>query len=364
MKFFISLLLLLFFYSAGCTQSNGIIISGRVINAETKNPLQGSSVFAENTTFGTATDAEGNFRLWLPQGGYDIIVTYTGYSTESKRVTSSEKNQDFLFELSQKEKEMISVSVVSSNEVKDGWNKYGSFFLEQFIGKTGNSLNCTLVNKEALKFFFSKKRNRLKITAEEPLRIENKALGYSITYTLDSFTHDYSSQVSLYTGYPFFEEIVPENDVQKNSWDTARYYAYKGSILHFMRSMYNKQLKEEGFEIQFVVTLNDNDNAVKLKDFYGAMNYYRDDSTQTAEIRPNQNNVGVIFTKEKPAEGFVLENPDEPSGFQFSVLSFQPGGSIIIEQNGYYFEQNDLTIHAYWTWDKIADLLPYDYTLK
>jgi hypothetical protein len=158
--------------------------------------------------------------------------------------------------------------------------------------------------------------------------------------------------------------MLPASPEQKMAWDTARNYAYKGSILHFMRSIYQKQLKEEGFEIQFVVKMNDKDNAITLKDFYGAMNYRKDDSTQTVEIRPNQKDAGIIYTREKPAEDFIQENPDEPSGFQFSVLSFLPGESIIIEQNGYYFEQNDLTIHAYWTWDKVADLLPYDYTVQ
>jgi hypothetical protein len=359
----ICLLLFLFsFTAAGIAQPGSFIISGKVIMADTKLPLQGASVFAQNTTFGTATDAQGNFRLWLPAGGYDIILTYTGYSTESRRVSSSEKNEELFFELRQKEKELQAVSIISTNEVKDGWMKYGSFFEEQFIGKTINSRQVKILNKEALKFYFSKKRNRLKILAEEPLLIENNALGYKITYALDSFSHDYSTQVSLYTGYPLFEEMTAASSEQKTAWDTARKNAYNGSILHFMRSLYSKQLKEQGFEIQFMVKVNDNDKAIKLKDFYGAMNYSKDDSTNTVEVKPNQKDVGIIYAREKPAQDFTDSHPDEPSLFQFSILSFLPFESIIIEQNGYYFEQNDLTIHAYWTWEKIADLLPYDFT--
>jgi len=362
MKFFFTIFSITLFYTTGFSQNNAFIISGKVTSSETKMPLQGASVFAENTTFGTATDAEGNFKLWLPAGGYDIVITFTGHTTESKRITSSEKNENLYFEIRQREKEMESVSIVSTNEVKDGWNKYGNFFEEQFIGKTANSSQCNILNKEVLKFFFSKKRNRLKITSSEPLQIENKALGYTIKYALDSFTHEYATQVSLYTGYPLFEEMIPASEAQKSAWDSARYYAYNGSILHFMRSLYRKELKEQGFEIQFVVKTNEKDNAITLKDFYGAMNYQRDDSTQTVEVRPNQKDVGIIYTKEDPADAFIKDNPGELPGFQFSILSFLPGESIIIEQNGYYFEQNDLTIHEYWTWEKVADLLPYDYT--
>jgi len=343
-------------------QQAAFILTGKVVNTSGNTPLQGASVFAQNTTYGTATDASGNFKLWLPAGGYDIVVTFTGYTTESKRITTSDKESDLLFELKPREKEIEGVSVVSTNEVKDGWSKYGSFFLAQFIGKSVSANQVNILNKDVLKFFYSRKRNRLKVTAAEPLQIENKHLGYNITYALDSFTHDYPIEVSLYTGYPLFEEMVAESDQQKTLWDTARQNAYKGSILHFMRSLYQKQLKEEGFEIQFVVNHNDKDKAITVKDFYGAMNYQKDDSTQTVEIKPNQKNVGIIYTKEKPAEGFIMDNADEPKDFQFSVLSFLPDDSIVIEQNGYYFEQDNLTIHAYWTWDKVGNLLPYNYT--
>ena len=359
------IILLLFLFQAfsfgSFAQQAAFILSGKVMNASGNTPLQGASVFAQNTTYGTATDAAGNFKLWLPAGGYDIIVTFTGYSTESKRITTSDKDTELFFEMRPKEKEIEGVSVVSTNEVKDGFTKYGNFFLEQFIGKNIPPGQCNIVNKDVLKFFYSKKRNRLKVTAATPLQIENKQLGYNITYAIDSFTHDYSTEVSLYTGYPLFEEMTPQNDLQKSQWDTARQHAYKGSILHFMRSLYQKQLKEQGFEIQFLVNHADKEKAITVKDFYGAMNYQMDYSTHTVLIKPNQYNVGVIYNKEKPAAGFLSENADEPKDFQFSVVSFLPEDAIVIEQNGYYFEQDNITFHAYWTWDKVGNLLPYNY---
>jgi hypothetical protein len=62
-------------------------ISGKVIDAVTKAPMQAASVFAQNTTTGTATDAEGNFTLRLPNGGYDLVITFTGYQTMSRRIS-------------------------------------------------------------------------------------------------------------------------------------------------------------------------------------------------------------------------------------------------------------------------------------
>ncbi|MBC7935970.1 MAG: carboxypeptidase-like regulatory domain-containing protein [Rhizobacter sp.] len=344
------------------SQGNYIIVTGKVLLASTKQPLQGASVFAQNTTLGTATDAEGNFKLYLPDGGYNIAVTFTGYDTESRRISTSDANdRSLVFEMSEKQKQMEEVAVVATGEVKEGWTKYGQFFVNKFIGQTANSAACVLKNPEILRFFFSKKRNRLKVIAPEPLVIENNALGYTIKYALDSFTYEYNTETSVYTGYPLFEEKQAIDTVQKIKWQLARQQAFKGSILHFMRSLYDKKLKEEGFEIQFLVSMNDKESSLPLKDFYGALNYTKDDSSQVVEVKPNQPRVGVIYLKEKPTEIYRTLYPEEPADFQFSVIGFLPSESIGIEQNGYYFDQNDLTMNAWWTWDKVGDLLPYNY---
>ena len=35
--------------------------------------------------------------------------------------------------------------------------------------------------------------------------------------------------------------------------------------------------------------------------------------------------------------------------------------SIVIEQNGYYYDQTDITTNGYLGFKKIGDMLPYDY---
>lgn len=340
-------------------------ISGKIIDAATKLPLQGASVFAENTTIGTATGAEGTFHLRLPNGGYSIVVTFTGYQTETKRVTTGDAgNNEIIIEIKQKEKAMEEFVVKSTSEVADGLAKYGDFFMENFIGKTANSRQCYIKNKEALKFFYYRRAKRLKIVATAPLEIVNDALGYTIKYELDSFVHEYNTQVSLYTGYPLFQEMESSNAEQLEKRNAARKQAYNGSILHFMRSMHQKKLAEEGFEIQFIVKNNNKETAIQLKDFYGGMNYTRDDSTNTVEILPNQKEVAIIYKNEEPAQLYMDTNPEASSKFQVSVVSFLPNESLVIEQNGFYYEQNDVTITGYWAWEKVGDMLPYNYKEK
>lgn len=362
MKKFTSFAVFLFVSAAILAQSSSFKISGKVIDANTKAPMQAASVFAQNTTMGTATNNEGNFTLWLPNGGYDLAITFAGYETSVRRISSAEAgDKELVIEMKLQVKAMEEVAIKSSNELKDGLEKYGDFFIENFIGKSANSKQCIIKNKEALKFFFSKKRNRLKVRADEPLIIENTALGYRIKYTLDSFTHDYNNTVSTFTGYPLFEQLTAADAMQANTWKENRVTAYKGSILHFMRSTYNKQLKDEGFEIQFIVKNDGADTAIKGLDFYGALNYDRNDSTQVVEINPNQTEVAILYKNEMPDKLYTDLNDDAPSKFELSVVSFPPAQAIGIEQNGYYFDQNDLTITGYWSWEKVADMLPYDF---
>jgi len=337
-------------------------VSGKIIDAETKLPLQAASVFAQNTTIGTATNADGNFKLELPNGGYELAITFTGYYSETKRISNADAgDNNIVIALKQKEKEMADVVVKNSYEVADGWEKYGDFFIDNFIGKTPNSKQCVIKNKEVLKFYFYKRTNKLKVLATAPLEIVNNGLGYIIKYTIDSFRHEYNTGVSIFSGYPLFEEMQPSSPEQKASWDSARLIAYRGSILHFMRSLYNKKLKDEGFEIQFIVNVRDKETAMPLKDFYGGMNYKMDDSTRVLEVSPNQKDVAILYKNEKPDPSYRELNPEVNAQFELSTLAFLPTETIAIEQNGYYYDQNDIIINGYWAWEKVGDMLPYDY---
>ena len=353
-------------YSLCVKAQQGYYVAGQVLDAVTMLPLQGASVFAENTTLGTAADAAGNFKLYVPSGGYDLVVTYTGYSTASKRISNSEPNNGAMqFLMSAKQKDLDDVVVVATNEVKDGFAVYGQFFFDEFIGKSQNSKSCYITNPEVLKFYFSKKKNRLKVIAEEPLKIENKALGYNIIYALDSFTHEYATEVSVSTGNPVFSEMGVYDSLQQAvGWLSAREAAYKGSMLHFMRSLYWKNLTEQGFELKLMVNLNGEENVFALKDLYNGLRYAKDDSTQVVDIKPNVPKLGIIYKNAKPQIAYKTAYPSEPVAFQFSTLLFAKDEWIGVEQNGYFYDQQDLTVSGYWGWVKVADLLPNDFSIQ
>jgi CarboxypepD_reg-like domain len=343
------------------SQSAYYVVKGKVIDKNSKTPLQGASVFAQNTTLGVASDAEGNFIIKLPDGGYSLVVTYTGYETEAIRISNaSSQNDNLVFELSPKEKSLEEISIVISNEVKDGWQKYGEFFIQNFIGQSKFAKQCTIKNPEVLHFYYNKKRNRLKVMAKEPLSVDNFALGYTLKFAIDSFTYEYSTNTNLFIGYPLFEQMqgTPE---QKDVWEKNRTAAYKGSMLQFTRSLYNRTLEKDGFELQFIIKNNDMETPIPLQNLYGALNYVKDDSTNTVEFRPNQNLVAVIYNNANPEQAYLDTDPAIKKEFQLSTLLFAPDESIIIEQNGYYYDQTDITTNGYLGFKKIGDMLPYDY---
>ncbi len=361
MKPIFSFISFFFFATLAFSQTEFYTITGKVIDKNTKAPLQGASVFAQNTTFGVATDAAGNFKLKLPNGGYELIVTFTGYETESLRISNATADdKDLVIEVKEKEKALAEVSVVASNEVQDGWQKYGDFFKDNFIGNSEFSQQTTIKNPEVLKFYFSKKRNRLKVLSSEPLLVENLALGYNIKFAIDSFTYEYNNNAAQFIGYPLFEEMHGTPD-KESTWQQNRSKAYNGSLLHFMRSLYNKKLTDEGFEVQFLIKNNNNENALKLKNIYGALNYDMDDSSGVVEFQPNQPNVIVLYLKQKPEAAYLSFDPKAKKDFQVSTLIFREDTPIDIEQNGYYFDQQDLTTEGYWGFKKVGDMLPYDY---
>lgn len=331
-------------------------ITGKVVDVETKLPLQGASVFAQNTTKGAVTDAEGNYKLFLNKGGYELIVSYTGFVSNTIKVEANEdKNLDI--ELKKVEKNMDEVVIVASNEVTDGWEKYGGFFLDYFIGATSFSDSCVLQNPEALKFYFYKRSDKLKVLAEQPLLISNRSLGYNLRYQLDSFVFYNKTNINSYRGSCLYTAMEGTEEEQKQ-WKENRKAAYFGSRLHFLRSYYDSSLKEEGFTVD-VLSTSDNNRFHRLANPYDTAYYFFNDTTENAELFFPQK-ANITYTKKPPEKDYLMQThlPADVK-MQLSYVDLLEG--IVIKPNGFFFDQRSWINQGYWSWKNIADQLPYDY---
>ena len=356
MKSFLCSLCSLFLSFLAFSQDKYFIIKGTVLDEKTRQPMAGASVFCQNTTKGTTSNNEGGFYMRLPNGGYDLVVSYTSYETKVTRISNGNKGNDSLIiELKQQDKNMGEVVVAGSAEVADGWAKYGQFFLYNFIGTTPNADLCNLENKDALKFYFYKKRNKLKVKSKDDLIITNNALGYKIKYQLDSFVYAYNTRVSSYTGYPLFEEM-PGDAGQQETWKKNRFKAYKGSRLHFMRCWYDSTLKDEGYDLEILDSVNEQ-KSTAVENPYSADIYSMDSSDAVVSIRGK---LRVNYKNQVPDRKYLDINKfPSTAKVQISALDIPDG--IEIEENGYFYDQTEVTNIGYWAWKKLAELLPYDY---
>jgi hypothetical protein len=347
--------LILFFLSSITFSTNAQFnVSGYVFDSATKEPLVNASVFCQNTTLGTVTNKEGQFSLTLKSGGYDLIFSYTGFATQTIRVTENSKVEILLVK---EDKSLGEVVLKNTYEVADGWEKYGDFFIKNFIGSTPNAEKCTLLNPEVLKFYYYKRSNRLKVLATDALQISNNALGYNLRYQLDSLVYFYNSQISSYRGYCLFTAMEGDDSL-KNAWNQARAKVYEGSKLHFMRSYYDSTLFEDGWVIDMLDEKNDKkfnrvDNPYDTA-FYGPL-----DSTLQIEIwYPRK--LSIAYTNKKP-EPEYLKKMGLPRNVQYPISYIDIKETIAITENGYYYDQKDWVNQGYWSWKLAGDQLPYDY---
>lgn len=332
------------------------VVSGKVLDADTRQPLQGASVIAQNTTRGAVTDSEGRYRLVLQKGGYEIMASFTGYETRSVNIEAA-ADQELNLELKKEEKNIGEVVVKSSSEVANGWAQYGSLFTRYFIGATPFADSCTLLNPEVLRFFYYKRNDRVKVLASEPLRIRNTALGYDIRYQLDSFVVFNKTGINLYRGACLFQPMEGDS-LQQQQWKEARRTAYQGSRLHFLRAYYDGALKEEGFLVD-MLTAPGSQIFGRLSNPYDTAYYYFNDSTATAELYfPLK--ASITYTGAAPSPRY-LEQYRLPADVRHQISYVDLADAILIMPNGFFTDQRHWLNQGYWSWKNLSDLLPYDY---
>jgi hypothetical protein len=259
--------------------------------------------------------------------------------------------------LKKEDKSMTEVVIMSSNEVLDGWEKYGTFFLDHFIGRTANAKQTRLENPQALKFFYYKRTDKLKVFASEPLRIANDALGYNLQYNLDSFVYFYKSGLNSYRGNCLY--LPMDGDAtQQAAWSKAREKSYMGSRLHFVRSVFDSSLKQEGFTID-LLSETSKSNFGRLTNPYDTTYYFADDTASTVELWFPRT-ISVTYGKAKP-EASYLEQMNLPKNVPVQISYVDLRDAIIIRPNGYFTEQRSWVNQGYWSWKNLADQVPYDY---
>ena len=223
-------------------------ISGCITAAEDGQPVPGATVFIANTSTGTITDSVGNYRLTIPgEGSYRLTVSHVGYQPDIKDIETGYTSI------------ILDIALQSHllDEVKVGVNvrfrqRDINLFWEKVLGEPPSRKTIYAVNPEDVYYFYNRETRILKVTCRVPLQIINRETGYHILLILDHFTHNYQTGISFWKYEYMFNELEPENNSQKNLWETNRQKVYQISLTNFIKSLYHDQLMENGFMLIYL----------------------------------------------------------------------------------------------------------------
>ncbi|RQO41771.1 hypothetical protein DBR39_03930 [Chryseobacterium sp. KBW03] len=235
--------ILLFFLLASSVFS-GQVIKGSVVD-DTGRRIDNVNIYLDGTKTGTVSKEDGSFTLNLSTQKYGNLVF------------QKEDYETFTIGLPDVINKTLKVVLTKTNAIEEirlvpytpeAYQNYINYFLDTFIGN--NREDVKIKNQRSLKFSYDKKNKLLKVKAPNTLIIENKNLGYEISYNLISFSADFNSKMVNYTGTSFFKESKNTDKVKLN-----RMNAYEGSLLHFFRSIYDHKIVEAGFIVNQVVRI-------------------------------------------------------------------------------------------------------------
>lgn len=389
-------LFVIFFLFSLVWESHAQKITGRVINQTDQKPLAFANVFLNNTQKGTTTDENGNFEINnVAAGNYELLASYLGFKTYYQTILIKDDGLNIRIELIPQSIELKEIVVTEDKN----WKYNYETFLNSFLGQTPNRKNCKIMNPDILRIVFDADSSILKAKSKDFLIIENQSLGYRIKYLLQDFRVDYKQKFQKYWGFAFFEELKPKNQKEADKWKRKRDEAFLGSMLHFMKVVYNQNYEAEGFLIRKLRKVPNPDRkpateireaikslTKKKADFFSdTMQYWMNESRKpkiieilnpkllpvdsiclkndSISILKFADYLQIVYKNEKESYAYLEQNGRDVSkrGFQTSLL-YLSEPSAVIESNGILKNPLAVIVEGYWGWqEKIAEILPFDY---
>ncbi len=374
-------------------------LSGTIVNGEDGKPVEGASIFINNASGGTVSGKDGQFSLPnISFNKFELVVSHVSFETLVVPITPENIGRRFKIQLAPKQAELQDVVVAPID--KNGWERWGRLFTQSFIGTSDLAVHCNFKNPQVLRFRYNKNTGVLKVTASDKLVIENKKLGYTINYQLEEFIYSSKERMTSYTGFTSFTPMEARRQRKIDNWQKERLEAYNGSIMHFMRSVYQNKLDADGYELRSLRRVYKTDTAIRS--WYDSLVQGKpnaiDTSRYTVQLMKSSNGLGapIVYIlgkyslpcdsiRWKDSAGNVLvffrndlqvryKNEQEKNEYvqqksggvlkpqkQHSLLYFVEPRPIIIESTGLYFNPLSVFMEDYWAWEKTAEMLPADY---
>lgn len=323
-------LLSVFFLLLG-TLSFAQVITGVVLDQESREPIDFASVFFNGTFVGTTTNEHGNFELDISKyANRPLTISAIGYASSTINDFFPGRQHQVLLVRKLFDIEEVTVSTKSLVRKRRACMR---IFRKEFIGLTSNAHKCYILNEKDISFNYDSDKDTLRAHSSKPIRIQNLSLGYDISYHLDRFEYDRITKTVLYTGSIIFNLDLIVDDESMKRYERRRAYAYTGSSKHFFRSLWADSLNASGFKVS---------------------------SYRTGERLQYEN----LVYQDSEGRKHLQYNEDLKIDYydQLSYISFLEY-RVHFDQDGYFDP-----ISIIWTGEmskqRIADFLPYEYILS
>ena len=323
---FLIILILLYCHLSAYSQ----VIKGTVFDKNTKDPVGYAYLYFSGTFSGTQTDQNGNFTLdALKNRSIPLTISAIGYYS----VTLNEylTGKPLSVYLIPKVYELNEVKISAKSLARKRKSNL-LLFKEYFLGTTDNARDCKILNESDITFNYDSDRDTLKAYASKPILIDNRALGYKVTYYLDKFEYMRYNESFSFRGNIIFQEDLNTGQSQKEHFERKRKYAYLGSRMHFFRALWYDDLRSTGFKVGGVTSENLSYKDIVIVDADKKFLKY---SENLAITYYSKDLTGLELLKEK----------------------------IFFSNDGYY-DSDGILWEGYMANRRVGDWLPYEYIVK
>lgn len=358
----------------------GPLINGTIIDADTREPIANANIFIANSSIGCASDKNGYFELRnLPYGRYEIIASVIGYEMIKAKIgVYNNRRQTIRFEMYKQPIQFPEV-IVSAKEAKKR-NRQLQKFRTSLLGASQNSKKTYIKNEDVIRFN-NDEYGMLIAYADEPLEIINNSLGYRIHYVLEDFelTEDYVK----YTGYPHFVEQTATTYHDFVDWPENRERTYTGSLRHFLTTICENYEITQGDTTERAYLFNMADvikHGVKIT--YGDTTHIEEQGFYVVQTSDKSGarlvNINRFLSEtDNPNEMYLqfggylrIHYDNELFPFEKRFGSKEKtswikiiGDSTILDKQGRYFDIYAIKTSGLWSKERVADMLPFDYTI-
>jgi hypothetical protein len=338
-----SLIVILLFV---CSLTYSQEIKNIVLDKNTKQPLEGVSVYFNETTIGTTTDANGNFILTdKVSANATLVISFVGYET---RLFS-------FHEIRALKEVLLQEKATDLNEVvleRDFWSreKKLKIFRREFLGNDTASNSCKIINEDDIRLIYIASENVLYASCDSPILIRNNYLGYHVQYQLADFEIKFKQSLNgfrliesvYYSGTSLFSEIHKKT---KSKYLTKREKEYLGSVLHFMRSLSKKEVVENNFEVY-------------IKDPSGTSNLFFPVDPYLYLIIEEKENQNIELTVDKRE---IVVSFDR--NLQSTLITKADSNLFFIDNYGIFTPVDKMLFSGYFGIKRISTMLPADFKL-